>query len=87
MSSGRDEMMSKWDDEARMKEIEKASFELDDYFVALANKYELSVSALNGILLARLLRLNVEVGNEENLYKIMEVVLKKEHESWDRSVH
>ena len=87
MSSGRDVMMEKWNEEARMKEIEKVSYELDDYFVALANKYELSVSALNGVLLARLLRLNIEVGNEENLYKIMEVVLKKEHESWDRSVH
>jgi uncharacterized membrane protein affecting hemolysin expression len=87
MSSGRDEMMSRWDEEKRMKDIENVSAELDDYFVILANKYELSVSALNGILLARLLRLNVETKNEENLYKLLEVVMRKEHESWDRSVH
>ena len=68
MSSGRD-------DEQRMLEIEKVSFELDDYFVALANKYELTVSALNGIMMARLLRLNVETQNEENLYKLLKVVL------------
>jgi hypothetical protein len=82
MSSGRD-------DEQRMLEIEKVSFELDDYFVALANKYELTVSALNGIMMARLLRLNVETQNEENLYKLLKVVLQKDHETWDkdRSIH
>jgi hypothetical protein len=68
-----------------MKQIEGVSAELDDYFVVLANKYELSVSALNGVLMARLLRLNVEVGNEDNLYKLLEVVLQKDHESW--SIH
>jgi GTPase SAR1 family protein len=85
MSSGRDEMMENWSEEARMKQIESVSAELDDYFVVLANKYELSVSALNGVLMARLLRLNVEVGNEDNLYKLLEVVLQKDHESW--SIH
>jgi hypothetical protein len=68
-----------------MKQIESVSAELDDYFVVLANKYELSVSALNGVLMARLLRLNVEVSNEDNLYKLLEVVLQKDHESW--SIH
>jgi hypothetical protein len=81
-------MLSGRDDEQRMMEIEKVSFELDDYFVALANKYELTVSALNGIMMARLLRLNVETQNEENLYKLLRVVLQKDHESWDnRNVH
>lgn len=87
MSSGRDEMMSRWDDEARMKQVELAATDIDDYFMILANKYELSASALNGILLARLLRLNMELKNEDNLYKLLEVVMKKEHETWDRSVH
>ena len=87
MSSGRDEMMSRWDDEARMKQVELAATDIDDYFIILANKYELSASALNGILLARLLRLNMELKNEDNLYKLLEVVMKKEHETWDRSVH
>jgi hypothetical protein len=82
-------MLSGRDDEERMMEIEKVSFELDDYFVALANKYELTVSALNGIMMARLLRLNVETQNEENLYKLLRVILQKDHESWDkvRSIH
>jgi hypothetical protein len=88
MSSGRDEMMSKWDDEARMKQIEQVSHEIDNYFMSLANQFDLSVSALNGILMARLLRLNVEMRNEDNLYKILHVVLQKDHETWkDRSVH
>ena len=87
MSSGRDVMMEKWDEEARMKEIEKVSYELDDYLVSLANRYGLTVSALNGIMMARLLRLNVETKNEENLYKLLEVVMKKEHEVLDRSIH
>ena len=73
------------DENERMKQIESVSAELDDYFVVLANKYELSVSALNGVLMARLLRLNVEVSNENNLYKLLEVVLQKDHESW--SIH
>jgi hypothetical protein len=73
------------DENERMKQIESVLAELDDYFVVLANKYELSVSALNGVLMARLLRLNVEVGNEDNLYKLLEVVLQKDHESW--SIH
>jgi hypothetical protein len=73
------------DENERMKQIESVSAELDDYFVVLANKYELSVSALNGVLMARLLRLNVEVSNEDNLYKLLEVVLQKDHESW--SIH
>jgi len=77
-------MLSGRDDEERMMEIEKVSFELDDYFVALANKYELTVSALNGIMMARLLRLNVETQNEENLYKLLVVILQKDHESWDK---
>lgn len=83
MSSGRDET----NEEARMKEIESVARELDDYFMTLVNKYELSLSSLNGILLARLLRLNVELKNEENLYKMLEVVLKKEHKIYDRSIH
>jgi hypothetical protein len=73
------------DENERMKQIESVSAELDDYFVVLANKYELSVSALKGVLMARLLRLNVEVSNEDNLYKLLEVVLQKDHESW--SIH
>ena len=87
MSSGRDVMMEKWSEEARMKQIEVASAEIDDFFVTVANKFELSASALNGILMARLLRLNVELKNEDNLYKLLEVVMQKEHETWDRSVH
>ena len=87
MSSGRDVMMEKWDEEARMKEIEKVSYELDDYLVSLANRYGLTVSALNGIMMARLLRLNVETKNEENLYKLLEVVMQKEIETHDRSIH
>ncbi len=42
MSSGRD-------DEQRMLEIEKVSFELDDYFVALANKYELENTSYQSV--------------------------------------
>ncbi len=88
MSSGRDEMMSNWSEEARMKQIEQVSAEIDDYLVVLANKFDLSASALNGIVMARLLRLNVELKNEDNLYKLLEVVLQKDHDTWeDRSVH
>ena len=74
-------------DEARMKQLEQVSADIDNYFMALASKFDLSASALNGIMMARLLRLNIELKNEENLYKLLEVVLQKEHEEWDRSVH
>jgi len=89
MSSGRDEMMSKWGEEERMNSIIEVAGEIDSFFVELANRHELSISALNGILLARLLRLNVETQSEGNLYKLLEVVMRKDHEKWesDRSVH
>lgn len=87
MSSGRDEMMEKWNEESWMKKMVSVAHELDEYFMTITNKYELSVSALNGILMARLLRLNVEVGNEENLYKLLQVVMQKEIETYDRSIH
>lgn len=75
MSSGRDEMMSKWSDEQKMKDLETISFNLDDFLAAQANLYELSIGALNGLVLARLMRLNMEIGNEEDFYKMLTYIL------------
>lgn len=75
MSSGRDEMMSKWSDEQRIKELEQVSHNLDDFLSSQSISYQLGVSALNGIVLARLMRLNMEVGNETEFYKMLQYVI------------
>lgn len=89
MSSGRDEMMSKWEDEARFEKIQILAAELDEYLFRVAEKYELSASQINGIFMARILRMNIEVKNEDNFYKLLEVILQKDHDQWekDRSIH
>ena len=89
MSSGRDEMMSKWDEEARFGKIQNVAAELDQYLFDVAEKYELSASQINGIFMARILRMNIEVKNEDNFYKLLEVILQKDHDQWekDRSIH
>lgn len=75
MSSGRDEMMSNWSDEQRVKELEQVSYSLDDFLATQAHNFQLSASALNGIVLARLMRLNMEVGNEADFYKMLQYVI------------
>lgn len=89
MSSGRDEMMSKWEDEARFEKIQNVAAELDEYLFRVAEKYELSASQINGIFMARILRMNIELKNENNFYKLLEVILQKDHDQWekDRSIH
>ena len=89
MSSGRDEMMSKWGDGARFERIQNVAAELDEYLFRVAEKYELSASQINGIFMARILRMNIELKNEDNFYKLLEVILQKDHDQWekDRSIH
>lgn len=77
MSSGRDEMMSNWDEEQRMKDLERVSFNMDDFFAAQANLFNLSIGALNGIILARLMRLNMEIGNEEDFIKTLRYIVEE----------
>ena len=84
MSSGRDEMMSRWSDEAKQEELEqklmKISMNVDDFLAVQANQNELSIGALNGIVLARLMRLNMEVGNEDDFIRTLDYI-SKEHQS------
>ncbi len=89
MSSGKDETMSKWEDDARFERIQHVAAELDEYLFRVAEKYELSASQLNGIFMARILRMNIELNNENNFYKLLEVILQKDHDTWEenRSVH
>ena len=84
MSSGRDEMMSRWSDEAKQEELEQKLMEIsmnvDDFLAVKANQNELSIGALNGIVLARLMRLNMEVGNEDDFIRTLDYI-SKEHQS------
>jgi len=84
MSSGRDEMMSRWSDEAKQEELEQKLMEIsmnvDDFLAVQANQNELSIGALNGIVLARLMRLNMEVGNEDDFIRTLDYI-SKEHQS------
>lgn len=85
MTSGRDVMMEKWDDEA----ILSVSKEIDDFFVEQSLKYEMSANAINGVFMARLLRMNQSVGNMDSLYKLLESILTRDHEQLDdeQSIH
>ena len=84
MSSGRDEMMNRWSDEAKQEELEQKLMEIsmnvDDFLAVQANQNELSIGALNGIVLARLMRLNMEVGNEDDFIRTLDYI-SKEHQS------
>lgn len=85
MTSGRDVMMEKWNDEA----ILNVSKEIDDFFVEQSLKYEMSANAINGVFMARLLRMNQSVGNLDGLYKLLESILSRDHENLDEetSIH
>lgn len=85
MTSGRDVMMEKWNDEV----ILSLSKEIDDFFVEQSLKYEMSANAINGIFMARLLRMNQSVGNMDSLYKLLESILTRDHEQLDseQSIH
>jgi hypothetical protein len=84
MSSGRDEMV----EETRFENIQNIAAELDEYMFNIAEKYDLSASQINGIIMARLLRMNIELNNELNFYRLLEVILQKDHETWENgSVH
>jgi hypothetical protein len=85
MTSGRDITMEKWDDEA----ILSVSKEIDDFFVEQSLKYEMSANAINGVFMARLLRMNQSVGNMDSLYKLLESILTRDHEQLDdeQSIH
>lgn len=80
MTSGRDTMMDRWNDE----KIEQLSHSIDDFFVAQSIKHEMGANAINGVFMARLLRMNEEVGNMENLYKLLESIISREHEKVDQ---
>lgn len=77
------------EDDARFEKIQNVAAELDQYMFSVSEKNGLTASQLNGIFLARLMRLNIECGNEKNFFKLLEVILQRDHEQWDenRSIH
>lgn len=79
MTSGRDVMMEKWNED----KIMNLSREIDDFFVEKALKYEMSANAINGVFMARLLRMNMSVDNMEGLKKLLESILAEEYKSVD----
>lgn len=66
-----------WDDE----KIIGLSREIDDFFVQQSLKYEMNANAINGVFMARLIRMNQSVENVDNLYKLLETILTRDHET------
>jgi len=57
------------------EEIISLSQEIDDFFAKQVLRYEMNVNAINGVFMARLLRLNQSVGHTEGLYKLLQSIL------------
>ena len=72
MSSGRDVMMENWEKEVDFeKQLVEISYGVDTFYTEQAMKYAIDLNKLNAIMLARLMRLNMEVGNEDGFKKLM----------------
>ena len=75
MSSGRDTMMENWDIEQKLVDISR---DVDNFYTEKALEYGVDLNKLNAIILARLMRLNMEVGNEEGFKKLMGSIVSGE---------
>jgi len=60
--------------------LEELSYEIDDDLVKLMNKYKVSPLSLSSILLARLMRLNMETASLNDFKSIMSLALTKNDE-------
>jgi hypothetical protein len=81
--------MGKWDEESSQEKLITIAANIDNFLVKQSLDYELSMDAVNGIFMARLLRMNMEVGNKSNLFKLLQAVLQDDlpFETQDESVH
>ena len=75
MSSGRDVMMENWEVEQKLVDISR---DVDNFYTEKALQYSVDLNKLNAIMLARLMRLNMEVGNEEGFKKLMGSIVSGE---------
>jgi len=81
--------MGKWDEESTQESLITIAANIDNFLVKQSLDYELSMDAINGIFMARLLRMNMEVGNKSNLFKLLQAVLQDDlpFETQDESIH
>ena len=75
MSSGRDVMMENWEVEQKLVDISR---DVDNFYTEKALQYSVDLNKLNAIMLARLMRLNMEVGNEEGFKRLMGSIVSGE---------
>ena len=75
MSSGRDTMMENWEIEQKLVDISR---DVDNFYTEKALEYGVDLNKLNAIILARLMRLNMEVGNETGFKKLMSSIVSGE---------
>ena len=75
MSSGRDVMMENWEVEQKLVDISR---DVDNFYTEKALQYSVDLNKLNAIMLARLMRLNMEVGNENGFKKLMGSIVSGE---------
>ena len=74
MSSGRDEMMERWSEESKEKTLVEASQVVDNFLVSMCKIHDLNILSLSAIILARMVRMNMETMSEKNLYKLMDEI-------------
>ena len=75
MASGRDVMMENWEVEQKLIDISR---DVDNFYTEKALEYGVDLNKLNAIILARLMRLNMEVGNEEGFKRLMGSIVSGE---------
>ena len=78
MSSGRDEMMEKWNTQEGVDRLTTISHSVDEFYSMLADTYGISLMQLNAIILARLVKINKELGTDATLNSLMGSIVSGE---------
>lgn len=60
------------------EQLVEMSYKVDEFYTDLATTYDIPLQSLNAIMLARLMRLNMEVGATENFKKLMDSIVTGE---------
>ena len=68
-------MMENWEIEQKLVDISR---DVDNFYTEKALEYGVDLNKLNAIILARLMRLNMEVGNETGFKKLMSSIVSGE---------
>lgn len=60
------------------EQLVEVSYKVDEFYTELATTYDIPLQNLNAVMLARLMRLNMEVGSAESFKKLMDSIVTGE---------